>query len=82
MNLSDVEKKKRAGLASRKPCEIINFQKFENENKGIISPIIRIESYLCNFQCTHCSAELYILEKKLNTKEHRDQMTIEDIKNF
>ena len=40
-----------------------------------ISPIIRLEkSYLCNFQCTHCSAEYYMdrhLEKVLKTNEHR-----------
>ena len=87
MNLSEAEKKKRAGLASRKPYVAKKLSKIsENENNGIISPIIRIEkSYLCNFQCTHCSAEYYMdrhLEKKLNTKEHRDQMTIEDIKNI
>ena len=53
---------------------------------GEISPIIRIEkSYLCNFQCTHCSAEYYMdrhLEKVLKVKEDRKQMTIEDIKDI
>ena len=56
------------------------------EAKGDISPIIRLEkSYLCNFQCTHCSAEYYMdrhLEKKLKVKEDRPQMTIDDIKNI
>ena len=70
MNLTDAEKKKRAGLANRKPYVAEKLSKIsENENNGIISPIIRIEkSYLCNFQCTHCSAEYYMdrhLEKKM-----------------
>ena len=42
------------------------------EERGEISPIIRLEKVICAiFKCTHCSAEYYMdehLEKKLNTK--------------
>ncbi len=86
-NLTPDEKKKRLGLASKKPYvakKLANISKMEA--KGDISPIIRLEkSYLCNFQCTHCSAEYYMdrhLEKKLKVKEDRPQMTIDDIKNI
>ena len=84
-NLSPDELKKRAGLALRKPYVAKKLANITSmEERGEISPIIRLEkSYLCNFQCTHCSAEYYMdrhLEKKLNTKEDRPQMTIEDIK--
>ena len=86
-NLSEAEKNKRAGLASRKPHVAQKLAKIvENEKKGIVNPIIRLEkSYLCNFQCTHCSAEYYMdrhLEKKLKTRENRPQMTLDDIKNI
>jgi len=86
-NLSADEKKKREGLAKTKPYvakKLANITKMEE--KGDISPIIRLEkSYLCNFQCTHCSAEYYMdrhLEKKLKTKEDRLQMTMDDIRNI
>ena len=86
-NLSPAEKAKRQGLAKTKPHVA---KKLSNiiamEERGEISPIIRIEkSYLCNFQCTHCSAEYYMdrhLEKVLKTKEDRSQMTLEDIRNI
>ena len=86
-NLSDSEKKKRQGLAQKNPYVAAKLSKIsENEEKGIISPIIRIEkSYLCNFQCTHCSAEYYMdrhLEKVLKTEENRPQMTLDDIRNI
>ena len=86
-NLSEAEKNKRAGLALRKPHVAKKLAKIvENEKKGIVNPIIRLEkSYLCNFQCTHCSAEYYMdrhLEKKLKTKENRPQMTMDDIRNI
>ena len=86
-NLSEAEKAKRAGLANRKPHVAKKLAMItENEKKGIINPIIRLEkSYLCNFQCTHCSAEYYMdrhLEKKLKTKENRPQMTMDDVRNI
>ena len=86
-NLTDSEVQKRAGLANRKPYIAKKLANIKNmEERGEISPIIRIEkSYLCNFQCTHCSAEYYMdrhLEKVLNVKEDRKQMTIDDIKDI
>ena len=86
-NLSEGERNKREGLAKRKPRIA---EKLANvaamEEKGEISPIIRIEkSYLCNFQCSHCSAEYYMdrhLEGVLGVKEDRDQMTLEDIRDI
>ena len=61
-NLSSDEKKKREGLEQKNPYvakKLANISKMEE--KGEISPIIRLEkSYLCNFQCTHCSAEYYM----------------------
>lgn len=61
-HLTPEEKAKREGLKARKPYVA---QKLANiaamEERGEISPIIRLEkSYLCNFQCTHCSAEYYM----------------------
>ena len=57
--LTPEEQAKRNGLALRKPYvaqKLANIS--EMEDRGEISPIIRIEkSYLCNFKCTHCSAE-------------------------
>ena len=86
-NLTHDEKKKREGLSKKYPHvakKLANISKMEDN--GEISPIIRIEkSYLCNFKCTHCSAEYYMdrhLEKVLKTKEDRAQMTLEDIKNI
>ncbi len=61
-HLTPAELAKREGLRARKPYVA---QKLANisamEERGEISPIIRLEkSYLCNFQCTHCSAEYYM----------------------
>ena len=86
-NLSEGEKNRREGLAKRKPRIA---EKLANvaamEERGEISPIIRIEkSYLCNFQCSHCSAEYYMdrhLEGVLGVKEDRDLMTLEDIRDI
>lgn len=61
-NLTLEEKAKREGLKARKPylaSKLANIATMEE--RGDISPIIRLEkSYLCNFQCTHCSAEYYM----------------------
>ena len=83
-NLNPAELEKRGELMARKPYIAKKLANIEAmEERGEISPIIRLEkSYLCNFQCTHCSAEYYMdrhLEKVLNTKEHRRQMTLEEI---
>ena len=85
--LTDSEKAKRKGLASRKPYVAKKLANISSmEDRGEISPIIRIEkSYLCNFQCTHCSAEYYMdrhLEKVLGVKEDRDKMNLDDIKDI
>jgi len=86
-NLSADEKGRREGLAKTKPYMAQKLAKISKmEERGEINPIIRLEkSYLCNFQCTHCSAEYYMdrhLEKKLKTKEDRKQMTMDDIRNI
>lgn len=86
-NLSAEERSKREGLAKTKPYVAQKLAKISKmEEGGEVNPIIRLEkSYLCNFQCTHCSAEFYMdrhLEKKLKTKEDRTQMTMDDIRNI
>lgn len=60
--LTSDEQRKRNDLKSRKPYVAEKLAKIsEMEARGEISPIIRLEkSYLCNFQCTHCSAEYYM----------------------
>ena len=84
-SLTPAEQAKRGELMARKPYVAKKLAAISDmEERGEISPIIRLEkSYLCNFQCTHCSAEYYMdrhLEKVLNTKEHRRQMTMDEIR--
>jgi len=85
-HLTPIEKAKREGLAKRKPYVAAKLAKInEIEASGGISPIIRLEkSYLCNFQCNHCSAEYYMdrhLEKKLNvTEDGRRKIDLDDIR--
>ena len=57
--LTPAEKERRNGLRARKPYVAKKLAAIaEMETRGEISPIIRLEkSYLCNFECTHCSAE-------------------------
>lgn len=83
--LNDLEKSKRGDLAKRKPYIASKLAKInEMEERGEISPIIRLEkSYLCNFQCTHCSAEYYMdrhLEKVLKIVDTRSKINIDDIR--
>ncbi|HEC74404.1 MAG TPA: radical SAM protein [Methylophaga aminisulfidivorans] len=85
--LSADELAKREGLRARKPYvaeKLANI--YSMEERGEISPIIRLEkSYLCNFQCTHCSAEYYMdrhLEKVLHVKEDRQQIDLENIRDI
>jgi len=83
--LNPDEQKKRGELMARKPYVAKKLGNISAmEDRGEISPIIRLEkSYLCNFQCTHCSAEYYMdrhLEKVLNTRENRRQMTMDEIR--
>jgi len=83
--LTAAEKAKRDSLKSRKPyvaSKLANITAMEE--RGEISPIIRLEkSYLCNFQCTHCSAEYYMdrhLNNVLKVVDARRKMDLADIR--
>lgn len=69
--LTESEQTKRNDLASRRPHVAEKLARIsEMEDRGEISPIIRLEkSYLCNFRCTHCSAEYY-MDRHLNKIHH------------
>lgn len=83
--LTTSEAARRNDIATRKPYIA---EKLRNiaamEERGEISPIIRLEkSYLCNFQCTHCSAEYYMdrhLEKVFKINDERRKIDIDDIR--
>jgi MoaA/NifB/PqqE/SkfB family radical SAM enzyme len=82
--LTPAEHAKRDDLTRRKPYIAKKLRNIAAmEERGEISPIIRLEkSYLCNFQCTHCSAEFYMdrhLEKVLHVVDERTKMTLEDV---
>ena len=84
-NLTAEELAKRQGLKARKPYVAEKLARIaEMEERGEVSPIIRLEkSYLCNFQCTHCSAEYYMdrhLEKVLHVKDERPKMSMDDVR--
>ncbi len=84
-SLSAEEIAKRNGLAARKPYVAEKLARIsEIEERGDISPIIRLEkSYLCNFQCTHCSAEYYMdrhLEKVKKVVDDRPKMSMDDVR--
>lgn len=83
--LTAEEMAKRAGLRARKPYVAAKLAAItEMEERGEISPIIRIEkSYLCNFQCTHCSAEYYMdrhLKNVLKVVDERRKMDLDDVR--
>lgn len=83
--LSDAEKERRNGLRARKPYVAAKLAAIADmEERGEISPIIRLEkSYLCNFHCTHCSAEFYMdrhLEKVFKITDTRQQMNLDDVR--
>lgn len=83
--LSAEEQEKRNGLMARKPYVAQKLAKIsEMEARGEISPIIRLEkSYLCNFQCTHCSAEYYMdrhYKNVLKVVDTRRKMDMEDVR--
>jgi len=83
--LTEAERAKRAGLKSRKPYVAAKLAAISAmEERGEVSPIIRLEkSYLCNFQCTHCSAEYYMdrhLKNVLKVVDERRKMDMEDIR--
>ncbi|BAL23755.1 radical SAM/SPASM domain-containing protein [Azoarcus sp. KH32C] len=83
--LTAAEAAKRNDLASRKPYVAAKLARIsEMEARGEISPIIRLEkSYLCNFQCTHCSAEYYMdrhLHKVFKIEDERRKIDLDDIR--
>jgi MoaA/NifB/PqqE/SkfB family radical SAM enzyme len=83
--LTACEAAKRNDLASRKPHVAAKLARIaEMEERGEISPIVRLEkSYLCNFQCTHCSAEYYMdrhLKKVFNIEDQRRKIDLADVR--
>ncbi|HLP98581.1 MAG TPA: radical SAM protein [Sideroxyarcus sp.] len=83
--LTPAELAKREGLKARKPYIAAKLAAIsEMEERGEISPIIRLEkSYLCNFQCTHCSAEYYMdrhKEKVFKIEDARRKIDLADIR--
>src|SRR4051812_30829192 len=85
--LNKVELAKRNALMQRKPYVAAKLARIADmEERGEVSPIIRLEkSYLCNFQCTHCSAEYYMdrhLKKVIKVVDTRSKMDYEEIRNL
>ena len=85
--LNKSEQAKRNELMLRKPYVAKKLAKInEMEENGEISPIIRLEkSYLCNFQCSHCSAEYYMdrhTDKVLKVQDKREKIDLNDIRNL
>jgi len=83
--LTPQEREKRQGLRQRKPYVANKLAQISAmEARGEISPIIRLEkSYLCNFQCTHCSAEYYMdrhKEKVFQIQDTRREINLDDIR--
>lgn len=83
--LSAAEMAKRNGLKVKKPYVAAKLARIDAmEEMGEISPIIRLEkSYLCNFQCTHCSAEYYMdrhKQKVFRIEDARRKIDLEDIR--
>lgn len=84
-SLTSEEQAKRNGLMARKPYVAEKLARIaEIEERGGISPIIRLEkSYLCNFQCVHCSAEYYMdrhLKNVLKVVDDRQKMDLDDVR--
>ncbi|MCB1955365.1 MAG: radical SAM protein, partial [Rhodocyclaceae bacterium] len=83
--LTPGEAAKRNDLAARKPHVAAKLARIAAmEERGEISPIIRVEkSYLCNFQCTHCSAEYYMdrhFKKVFKIADERRKIDLDDIR--
>lgn len=83
--MSPAEMAKREGLRARKPYLASKFDAIAAmEERGEVSPIIRLEkSYLCNFQCTHCSAEHYMdrhKKKVFKIQDTRRMMDMADVR--
>lgn len=84
-NLTPAEQAKRAGLMARKPYVAKKLAAIAAmEARGEISPIIRLEkSYLCNFHCTHCSAEPFMdrhKKKVFKIADPRRTIDLDDIR--
>lgn len=85
IQLTPAERAKREGLRVRKPYVAAKLAAISDmEERGEISPIIRLEkSYLCNFKCTHCSAEYYMdrhLKKVFKIEDTRRKMDLPEIR--
>jgi MoaA/NifB/PqqE/SkfB family radical SAM enzyme len=85
--LTVAEQAKREGLKARKPYVAAKLARISAmEERGEISPIVRLEkSYLCNFQCTHCSAEYYMdryLHNVLKVIDPRRTIDLADIRDL
>lgn len=83
--LTPEEQAKREGLKARKPYIASKLAAISAmEERGDISPIIRLEkSYLCNFQCMHCSAEYYMdrhQKKVFKIEDARRKIDLDDIR--
>ena len=85
--LTPEELAKREGLRARKPylaAKLANIAVIEE--RGEVSPIIRLEkSYLCNFQCSHCSAAYYMdrhKKKVFKIEDTRRTLDLADIRNL
>lgn len=83
--LTTEERARREGLRARKPYLADKLARISDmEARGEISPIIRLEkSYLCNFRCTHCSAEYYMdrhLKHVLKVVDVRRKMDLDDVR--
>ena len=82
--LSEAELAKRNGLRARKPYVADKLARInEMEERGEVSPLIRLEkSYLCNFQCSHCSAEYYMDRhlEKIGVVDDRPKMNMDDVR--
>ncbi|OSM07002.1 radical SAM/SPASM domain-containing protein [Magnetofaba australis] len=83
--LNPDEQNKRNELMARKPYVAKKLAAISaQEARGEINPIIRLEkSYLCNFTCTHCSAEHYMdrhLRKVFKIEDSRRKMDLDDVR--
>ena len=82
--LSEAELAKRNDLRTRKPYVAEKLARIAAmEDRGEVSPIIRLEkSYLCNFACTHCSAEFYMDRHldKIGVTDTRQKMSMDDVR--
>ena len=86
-NLTERQQWLRDDLRKRKPALAAKLAGVKaREDAGQVSPQIRLEkSYLCNFQCSHCSAEHYMdrhKEKVFKIVDTRRTMDFDDIRSI